>query len=68
MGGDRVTVRNLKVVQVDADNNLLVVRGAIPGSPGQGRIDTDAIRLEKLYTRLENMLEGSHAAYQALYS
>jgi large subunit ribosomal protein L3 len=34
MGGDRVTTRNLKVVQVDADNNLLVIRGAIPGAPG----------------------------------
>jgi ribosomal protein L3 len=27
-------VRNLKVVQVDAENNLLVVHGAIPGAPG----------------------------------
>jgi large subunit ribosomal protein L3 len=34
MGGGRVTVRNLKVVQVDAENNLLVVHGAIPGAPG----------------------------------
>jgi large subunit ribosomal protein L3 len=34
MGGDRVTVRNLKVMQVDAENNLLVVHGAIPGAPG----------------------------------
>jgi large subunit ribosomal protein L3 len=34
MGGDRVTVRNLKIVQVDGDNNLLVVRGAVPGAPG----------------------------------
>ncbi|MCA1558714.1 MAG: 50S ribosomal protein L3 [Acidobacteria bacterium] len=34
MGGDRVTVRNLKIVQIDADNNLLVVHGAIPGAPG----------------------------------
>jgi large subunit ribosomal protein L3 len=34
MGGDRVTVRNLKVVQVDAEHNLLVVHGAIPGAPG----------------------------------
>ncbi len=31
MGGDRVTVRNLKVLRIDADNNLLVVRGAVPG-------------------------------------
>jgi large subunit ribosomal protein L3 len=34
MGADRVTVRNLQVVQVDADNHLLVVRGAVPGAPG----------------------------------
>ena len=34
MGGDRVTIRNLKVVQVDVENNLLVVHGAIPGAPG----------------------------------
>src|SRR4029077_538638 len=33
MGGDRVTVRNLRVAQVDAENNLLIVRGAIPGAP-----------------------------------
>jgi len=34
MGSDRVTVRNLKIVQVDADNHILVIRGAIPGAPG----------------------------------
>ena len=34
MGGDRVTVRNLKVVAIDAEHNLLVVHGAIPGAPG----------------------------------
>jgi large subunit ribosomal protein L3 len=34
MGGDRVTTRNLKIVQVDGDNNLLLVRGAIPGAAG----------------------------------
>ena len=34
MGGDRVTTRNLKIVAVDAENNLLVVHGAVPGAPG----------------------------------
>jgi len=34
MGGDRVTVRNLPVVKVDAEQHLLVLRGAIPGAPG----------------------------------
>ena len=34
MGQDRVTVRNLKVLRIDADNNLMVVRGAVPGANG----------------------------------
>ena len=34
MGGDRVTVRNLKVVRVDPTNNLLLVRGSVPGAKG----------------------------------
>jgi large subunit ribosomal protein L3 len=34
MGQDRVTVRNVTVVQVDAENNTLVVKGAVPGSGG----------------------------------
>jgi large subunit ribosomal protein L3 len=34
MGGDRVTVKNLKVLAVDPTNNLLLVSGAIPGRRG----------------------------------
>jgi large subunit ribosomal protein L3 len=34
MGGRRVTQRRLEVVEVDADNNLLLVRGAVPGPKG----------------------------------
>jgi large subunit ribosomal protein L3 len=32
MGSDRVTVRNLKVVRVDAGNNIMVLNGAVPGA------------------------------------
>jgi large subunit ribosomal protein L3 len=32
MGGERVTVKNLKVVKVDEENNLLYLRGAVPGA------------------------------------
>ncbi len=32
MGNHRVTVRNLEVVQVDAERNLLLVRGGLPGA------------------------------------
>jgi large subunit ribosomal protein L3 len=34
MGSDRVTVRNLVVIELDKENNLLVVRGAVPGAKG----------------------------------
>ena len=48
MGGDRVTVRNLKVVQVDADNNLLIVRGAVPGAPGTYVIVRKGITVKRI--------------------
>jgi len=31
MGGDQVTVKNLRVAKIDPDNNLIYVRGAVPG-------------------------------------
>ena len=34
MGGERVTVKNLEVLRVDEENNLLVVKGAVPGARG----------------------------------
>jgi len=33
MGDAQVTIRNLKVLKVDADNNLLLVEGPVPGGP-----------------------------------
>jgi len=35
MGNQKVTAKNLKVVKVDADENLLLVRGSVPGPSGQ---------------------------------
>ena len=32
MGNEKVTVQNLKVVRVDVENNLLLVKGAVPGA------------------------------------
>ncbi|MCL1893150.1 MAG: 50S ribosomal protein L3 [Holophagaceae bacterium] len=34
MGSEQVTVRNLEVAKVDAENNLLLVKGAVPGPKG----------------------------------
>lgn len=33
MGNERVTVQNLKILRIDPQNNLLVVKGAVPGHP-----------------------------------
>jgi large subunit ribosomal protein L3 len=32
MGDDRVTVKKLQVVKVDAERNLILVKGAVPGA------------------------------------
>jgi large subunit ribosomal protein L3 len=34
MGHERVTVKKLRVVRVDADRNLILVKGSVPGAPG----------------------------------
>jgi large subunit ribosomal protein L3 len=34
MGGDRITVKNLKVIQIDSEKGELLIRGAIPGRRG----------------------------------
>ncbi|MFH0852400.1 MAG: 50S ribosomal protein L3 [bacterium] len=34
MGGERVTVRGLKIVKVDAENNIIAIKGAVPGKRG----------------------------------
>lgn len=34
MGSERTTVKNLKIVKVDLENNLIAVRGAVPGRKG----------------------------------
>ena len=41
MGNERVTVKNLKVVRVDAEQNLILVKGAVPG----GRNALVAVRM-----------------------
>src|SRR6202011_3027049 len=47
MGGGRVTIHNLKVLRVDADNHLLIVEGGIPGAPESVVIVRKAVTLKK---------------------
>jgi large subunit ribosomal protein L3 len=44
MGGERTTVLNLEVVQVDADRGLVMLRGAVPGSKGSVVLVREAVK------------------------
>jgi large subunit ribosomal protein L3 len=48
MGADRVTVRNLKVLRVDAENNLLLVEGAVPGGPNSVVVIRKAVAAKRI--------------------
>lgn len=47
MGNEQVTVQRLKVVRVDVDQNLLLIKGAIPGSRNNVVIIKDSIKAIK---------------------
>lgn len=44
LGAERVTIQNLDVVKVDAENNLIAVKGAIPGPRGGIVTLTDSVK------------------------
>ncbi|MEX2324733.1 MAG: 50S ribosomal protein L3 [Nitriliruptoraceae bacterium] len=44
MGGVRVTVQNLEVVDVDTERNLILIKGAIPGADGQVVLIRSAVK------------------------
>lgn len=44
MGNEQVTVQSLEVVRVDAERNLLLVKGAVPGAPGNDLIVCPAVK------------------------
>ena len=46
MGNEKVTVQNLEIVRVDVDNNLLLIKGAIPG-PKKGLVSVKETTIMK---------------------
>ena len=44
-GNETVTVQNLKVVRVDAENNLLLIKGAVPGSKNSYIVVKPALKI-----------------------
>ena len=44
LGSERVTVQNLSVVKVDAENNLIAIKGSIPGPKGGIVVIADSVK------------------------
>lgn len=44
MGSERVTVQNLEIVRSDADKNLILIKGAIPGNKGSVVVIKDSVK------------------------
>ena len=44
LGAEKVTVQNLSIVKIDAENNLIAVKGAIPGAKGGIVVLTDSVK------------------------
>ena len=44
MGAEQVTVQTLEVVRVDAERNLLLIKGAVPGAPGGDVVVRPAVK------------------------
>jgi large subunit ribosomal protein L3 len=47
MGGDQVTIQNLEIVQVDAERNLLLVKGNVPGAKKSLVVVRSAVKASK---------------------
>lgn len=44
LGNERVTVQNLEVVKIDAENNLIAIKGAVPGPKGAVVVVFDSVK------------------------
>jgi large subunit ribosomal protein L3 len=47
MGGERVTMQNLRVVRIDAEGSFILVRGAVPGHRNCDVLVRDAVKKTK---------------------
>jgi len=44
MGATKVTIQNLKIIEIDEENNLLVINGSVPGKKNSIIIIKDAVK------------------------
>ena len=44
LGAERVTVQNLKIAKIDSENNLIAIKGAVPGPNGGIVLIRDSVK------------------------
>ena len=47
LGDEKQTLQNLEIIRIDQERNLLLVKGAVPGSKGGDVIVTPAVKLKR---------------------
>ena len=62
MGVERITTENLKVVEVDLERNLLLIRGAVPGSEGGNVIIRPSVKAARRGHKPQKVLAPPKAA------
>jgi large subunit ribosomal protein L3 len=62
MGATRVTTENLRVVEIDAARNLLLIRGAVPGAPGGRVIVRPSVKAARLAARPKRQVTAKQTA------
>lgn len=62
MGGKQVTVQNLEIIQVDKDNNLLAIKGSVPGPEGRFLIIRKAKKKAKIAPKKKPVVKKKKVA------
>ena len=65
MGSVKVTVQNLEVVKVDTENNLLLVKGSVPGPKKSLVTIKETVKVvDKAFTGKEEHTDGKRICFQ----
>ncbi len=59
LGNKKVTIQNLKILNIDAENNLIILKGAVPGHKGSIIKIVDAVKKNQKITLTKNINENS---------
>ena len=59
LGNKKVTIQNLKILNIDTENNLIILKGAVPGHKGSIIKIVDAVKKNQKITLTKNINENS---------